>query len=449
MATVDLLAPKHATSAGEAVRLIKSGDRVYLHAGSAVPGVLLGALLDRSSELHDVELIHLHVNGGVAKAASAAAPNIRRCALFVDSSTRDAVATGAATYLPVFLSDVPRLFSTGRLPLDVALLHVSPPDAHGYCSLGVSVDCTLAAARAAPVRIAQINPRMPRTHGDSFVHVNDFDAMVEVDEPLPEASAPVITAAHLAVARNVAELIEDGATLQLGIGAIPNAVLGLLGDRRELGVHSEVVSDGVLELVSAGVITGSRKTINRGKLVVAFLNGSRRLYDFADDNPMLEMRSFEYTNDTRTILRLDNMVAINSALQIDLTGQVCAEFDRHPHVQRRGWADGLHAGSGALARGPSGDCPVVDRTRRPSIAHRRYARGWRWGDDVASARALGGHGTRPRQPPRNGLGSSSPCSDFPRGTTISGRVDDGSTEARVVPRRLTRVGQRGSRDRRR
>jgi 4-hydroxybutyrate CoA-transferase len=325
VATVDLLAPKQATSAGEAVRLIKNGDRVYLHAGSAVPGVLLGALLDRSSELHDVELIHLHVNGDVAKAASAAAPNIRRCALFVDSSTRDAVATGAATYLPVFLSDVPRLFSTGRLPLDVALLHVSPPDAHGYCSLGVSVDCTLAAARAAPVRIAQINPRMPRTHGDSFIHVNDFDAVVEVDEPLPEAAAPVITAEHLAVARNVAELIEDGATLQLGIGAIPNAVLGLLGDRRELGVHSEVVSDGVLELVSAGVITGSRKTINRGKLVVAFLNGSRRLYDFADDNPMLEMRSFEYTNDTRTILRLDNMVAINSALQIDLTGQVCAE----------------------------------------------------------------------------------------------------------------------------
>lgn len=318
-------APKQATSAREAVRLIKSGDRVYLHAGSAVPGALLGALLDRRSELHDVELIHLHVNGDVARAASAAAPNIRRCVLFVDSTTRDAVATGAATYVPVFLSDVPRLFSTGRLPLDVALLHVSPPDLHGYCSLGVSVDCTLAAARAARLRIAQINPRMPRTHGDSFIHLNDFDAVIEVDEPLPEASAPVITAEHLAVGRNVAELIEDGATLQLGIGAIPNAVLGLLGDRRELGVHSEVVSDGVLELVSAGVITGSRKTINRGKLVVAFLNGSRRLYDFADDNPMLEMRSFEYTNDTRTILRLDNMVAINSALQIDLTGQVCAE----------------------------------------------------------------------------------------------------------------------------
>ncbi|MGA8417535.1 MAG: acetyl-CoA hydrolase/transferase C-terminal domain-containing protein [Candidatus Dormiibacterota bacterium] len=167
--------------------------------------------------------------------------------------------------------------------------------------------------RAARLRIVQINPRMPRTHGDSFIHLNDFDAVIEVDEPLPEASAPVISAEHLAVGRNVAELIEDGATLQLGIGAIPNAVLGLLGDRRELGVHSEVVSDGVLELVSAGVITGSRKTINRGKLVVAFLNGSRRLYDFADDNPMLEMRSFEYTNDTRTILRLDNMVAITLA----------------------------------------------------------------------------------------------------------------------------------------
>ena len=307
------------------MQLVSSGDRVFVHGGSAVPSSLLSALLGRSPELHDVELVHLHLNGAVAMALAAAAPNIRQRALFVDAGTRDAVATGAATYVPVFLSDVPRLFSTGRLPLDVALLHVSPPDAHGFCSLGVSVDCALAAARAARVRIAQVNPRMPRTHGDSFIHVGAFDAIVKVDEPLPEAPSPAMSEDHRAVGRNIAELIDDGATLQLGIGAIPNAVLAMLTSHRDLGIHSEVVSDGVLDLITAGVINGSRKTINRGKLVVAFLNGSRRLYDLADDNPMLEMRTVDYTNDTRVILRLDNMVAINSALEIDLTGQVCAE----------------------------------------------------------------------------------------------------------------------------
>ena len=298
---------------------------MFVHGGSAVPGSLLRALVERSPELRDVELVHLHLNGPVAMASAVAAPNVRHRALFVDASTRDAVAIGAATYVPAFLSDVPRLFSSRRLPLDVALLHVSPPDEHGFCSLGVSVDCALAAARAARLRIVQVNPRMPRTHGDSFIHISNFDAVVEVDEPLPEASAPAVTEDHIAVGRNIAELIDDGATLQLGIGAIPNAVLAMLSGHRDLGVHSEVVSDGVLDLITSGVINGSRKTINRGKLVVAFLNGSRRLYDFADDNPMLEMRTVDYTNDTRVILRLDNMVAINSALEIDLTGQVCAE----------------------------------------------------------------------------------------------------------------------------
>jgi 4-hydroxybutyrate CoA-transferase len=312
-------------SATDATRMIATGDRVFVHGGSAVPGVLLRALVDRGPELEDVELVHLHLNGPVAMATARAAPNIRHRVLFVDASTREAVATGMATYVPIFLSDVPRLFGSGRLPVDAALLHVSPPDAHGFCSLGTSVDCVLAAAHAARLRIAQVNPRMPRTHGDSFIHVDSLDAVVEVDEPLPEAAAAAVTADHRAVGRNVAELIGDGDTLQLGVGAIPNAVLGMVGDRRDLGIHSEVVSDGVVDLVDSGAITGSRKTINRGKLVVAFLNGTRRLYDFADDNPMLEMRSVDYTNDTRVIFRQDNMVAINSALQVDLTGQVCAE----------------------------------------------------------------------------------------------------------------------------
>jgi 4-hydroxybutyrate CoA-transferase len=307
-----------------AVRLINSGDRVFVHGGSAVPSVLLKALVERSADLEDVELVHLHLNGAAA-VATMHAPHLRHRVLFVDATTRDAVATGAATYIPAFLSDVPALFSSGRLPLDVALLHVSRPDSHGFCSLGVSVDCALAAARAARLRIAQTNPRMPRTHGDAFLHVSQFDALVEVDEPLPEAELTAPSAVHHAIAAFAAELVEDGATLQLGIGAIPNAVAAALHDRRDLGIHSEVISDGVVDLISRGVVTGSRKTINRGKVVVAFLNGSRRLYDFADDNPMLEMRPVDYTNDTRVILRLDNMVAVNSAIQMDLTGQVCAE----------------------------------------------------------------------------------------------------------------------------
>jgi acetyl-CoA hydrolase len=285
---------------------------------------LLNALTNRSEDLRDVELVHLHLNGAAAT-ATLKTPHLRHRALFVDTGTREAVASGAATYVPAFLSDVPALFADGLLPLDVALLHVSPPDAHGYCSLGVSVDCALAAARAARVRIAQLNPRMPRTHGDAFLHVSQFDAVVEVDDLLPEAEAPAPSAVHHAIAGHVAELIDDGATLQLGIGAIPNAVAAALRDRRDLGIHSEVVSDGVMELIEAGVVTGDRKTINRGKVVVAFLNGSRALYDFADDNPMVEMRPVDYTNDTRVIMRLDNMVAVNSAIQMDLTGQVCAE----------------------------------------------------------------------------------------------------------------------------
>ncbi len=295
-----------------------------------MPGALLSALVDRSAELQDVELIHLHLNGQSAD-ATVRAPHLRHRALFVDTSTRDAVASGAATYVPAFLSDVPELLRSGRLAVDVALLHVSSPDAHGFCSLGVSVDCALAAARAARLCIVQTNPRMPRTHGDSFLHVSQFAAMVEVDAALPEATAVMPSAVHHAIAGQVAELVEDGSTLQLGIGAIPNAVAAALQDRRELGTHSEVISDGVVDLIEKGVITGGRKTINRGKVVVAFLNGSRRLYDFADDNPMIEMRAVDYTNDTRVILRLDNIVAVNSAIQVDLTGQVCAE-SLGPHM---------------------------------------------------------------------------------------------------------------------
>ena len=317
-----------AASAAEAVAVIRSGMRVFVHGGSAYPAVLMEALAARE-DIQGVELVHLHLNGTPPPITPESAGRLRHRALFIDPSTRDAVADGLATYVPAFLSDVPRLFTNGHLPLDAALLHLSPPDEHGYCSLGTSVDCALAAARTARILIAQINPQMPRTHGDSFVHINSIHHWIEVDEPLPEAPVPSGDGVSHAIGRRIAELVPDGATLQLGIGAIPNAVLAELRDRRDLGIHSEVISDGILDLVERGVITGARKTLNRGKIVVAFLNGTRRLYDFADDNPMLEMRGADYTNESGVIQRIDDMIAVNAAVEIDLTGQVCAESIGH------------------------------------------------------------------------------------------------------------------------
>jgi acetyl-CoA hydrolase len=315
----------HYCTAEEAVQAIHSGHHVYVHGASAFPQVLVDAMVDRAGELRDVEIVHLHTNGYARYVEPVYAESFHHRALFVGANVRRAVLEGRATYVPIFLSDVPQLLRTGRLPIDVALLHLSPPDEHGYCSLGTSVDCTLEAAAVARIRIAQINPRMPRTLGDSFIHINQLTHVVQVDEPLAEFRAPPPTDTQLAIGDYLSDLIPDGATLQLGIGGIPDAVLAALRNHRDLGIHSEVVSDGILDLVERGVITGARKTINRGKIVVAFLNGTRQLYAFADDNPMVEMRPVDYTNDTRVILRLDNMIAINSAVEIDLTGQVCAE----------------------------------------------------------------------------------------------------------------------------
>lgn len=314
----------------EAVLAIQSNQRVFVHGANAFPQVLVDALTRRGephsdAPLENIELVHLHVNGTTPYVAERFAGRFHHRALFTGENTREAVDSGRASYVPIFLSDVPDLFRSGRLPIDVALLHLSPPDKHGYCSLGTSVDCALAAAQMATIRIAQINPRMPRTLGDSFIHVSELTHLVQVDAPLPEHRSRPPNDVQLAIGRHLAELIPDGATLQVGIGGIPDAVLCALADRKDLGIHSEVVSDGILDLVERGVITGARKTVNRGKIVVAFLNGTQRLYDFAHDNPMVEMRPVDYTNDTRVILRQNDMIAVNSALEIDLTGQVCAE----------------------------------------------------------------------------------------------------------------------------
>lgn len=319
------IAARETAALDQAVQAIKSGDRIYVQGANAYPQALIDALGGRAHELTDIEIVHLHANGTAFYADPAYADRFHHRAIFVGPNVREAVDDGRASYVPIFLSDVPDLLRSGRLPLDVALLHLSPPDQHGYCSLGTSVDCCLAAAESATIRIAQINPQMPRTLGDSFIHVRDLDYIAMVNEPLPELDIPPLNDVQVTIGRNVAELIPDGATLQLGIGGVPNAVLAALKSHKDLGIHSEVISDGVVDLVEAGVVTGALKTLNRGKIVVAFLNGTRKLYDFVNDNPMVEMRPLDYTNNTAVILRLDRMVAINSALEIDLTGQVCAE----------------------------------------------------------------------------------------------------------------------------
>ncbi|HWV39517.1 MAG TPA: acetyl-CoA hydrolase/transferase C-terminal domain-containing protein [Vulgatibacter sp.] len=318
------MAPRIVT-AEKAVEVIRSGQRVFVHGQSATPRVLVEAMSARADELRRVEVVHLHTEGPAPYAEPENAEAFRVNALFVGANVRKAVQEGRGDYLPVFLSDVPTLFRKRILSLDVALLHVSPPDRHGFCSLGTSVDVARAAAQTATVLVAQVNPRMPRTHGDGLIHYDRLHMVVEVDEPLPEAHPRQPTAVDRAIGEHVAALVENGATLQLGIGAIPNAVLAALGDHRRLGVHSEMFSDGVIDLVEKGVITGEEKRVHPGKLVAGFVNGTQRLFDFVDDNPLVAMLDMSYVNDTATIRKNPKVTAINSAIEVDLTGQVCAD----------------------------------------------------------------------------------------------------------------------------
>jgi acyl-CoA hydrolase len=318
-------------TADSAVEAIHSGDRVFVQGASAFPQTLIDALTRRGDPdaaggpLQNVELVHLHTNGRAPYLDAKYERAFHHRALFVGPNAREAIETGRASYVPIFLSDVPALFRSGNLPIDVALIHVSPPDSHGFCSLGTSVDVTMATVQTARVVVAQVNPQMPRTLGESFIHLSDITHAVEVDDPLPEVAPSAPTLTQQAIGEHVADLVPDGATLQIGIGGIPDSVLRALTNRKDLGIHSEVISDGILDLVERGVVTGARKTINKGKIVTSFMHGSRRLYEFAHDNPVLEMRPNDYTNNSSVIVRIDTMIAINSALEIDLTGQVCAE----------------------------------------------------------------------------------------------------------------------------
>jgi acyl-CoA hydrolase len=312
-------------SAADAVGIVRSGQRVFLHGGAATPRALLRALAARAPDLRGVELVHLHTEGEDPCAAPGLAASFHTNALFLGANLREAVARGDADYVPAFLSEMPALFRSRALPLDTALVHVSPPDRHGYCSLGVSVDIARAAIDSAATVIAQVNARMPRTHGDGLVHVSRFAATVEVDEALPVNAPAVLGDQERAIGRHVAALVEDGATLQMGIGGIPDAVLAALEGHRDLGVHTEMFADGVLRLVERGVITGRRKVVHPGKLVAGFAMGSAALYDFLDDNPQVAMLDIGYVNDPTVIRRNPKVVAINSAIEIDLTGQVCAD----------------------------------------------------------------------------------------------------------------------------
>jgi acyl-CoA hydrolase len=312
-------------SAEEAVSVIKSGQRVFIHSVAAAPRRLVEAMTARADELRVVEVVSLHTEGPAPYAAPEMAKSFRVNALFVGANIRRAVEEGRADYLPVFLSEVPSLFRSGILPLDVALIHVSRPDRHGFCSLGVSVDVTRAAVQTARTVVAQVNPRMPRSHGDGLIHVDSIDYMVDVDEPIHELAPAALSEQERAIGRHCAELVDDGATLQLGIGAIPQATLAALGDHHRLGIHTEMISDGVVDLVDKGVITGEAKRHHPGRIVAGFALGSKRLYDFIDDNPLVAMLDMAYVNDTAVIRQNPKVTAINSAIEVDITGQVCAD----------------------------------------------------------------------------------------------------------------------------
>ena len=309
----------------EALRFIESGHRVYIQPGCATPEVLLRALLSLAPKLRDVELVHMATFGGAGYVRPEYAQSFRANSLFIGGNVRDAIAEGYADYTPVFLSEIESLFADGTLPLDGVLLQVTPPDDHGYMSLGVGVDCTLNAARSARYVIAEVNDQMPRTHGDTFLHVSEVTAVVEVSHPLLEMEPEPFTPLQSRIAQNVASLIRDGSVLQMGIGGVPNAVLQCLGSHKDLGLHTEMFSDGVIELIESGVMNGRRKNLHPGKLVAGFVLGTRRLFQFIHDNPLFEFHPISYTNNPFVIAKNDKMVAINSAIEVDLTGQVCAD----------------------------------------------------------------------------------------------------------------------------
>ena len=313
-------------SGEEAVKIIKPGDRVFVHGGAATPHFLLRKLIERADELWDIELVSISMQGEAPITDKKYKGNFRVNSLFVSPNVRECVNDGRGDYIPVFLSEIPRLFRKGILPLDVAIVHVSPPDEHGYCSLGVSVDVAATAVKTAKHVIAQVNPRMPRVFGDGIIHVDAFDSLVEGEQELPEVvSNKELSEITMRIGAHCAELVEDGSTVQTGIGSIPDAVLASLTNHKELGLHTEMFSDGIIPLVEKGVITNQHKKKHRDKIVTSFLLGSRKLYDFVDDNPAVMALGIDYVNDTAVIRTNPKVTAINGAIEVDITGQVCSD----------------------------------------------------------------------------------------------------------------------------
>jgi 4-hydroxybutyrate CoA-transferase len=319
---------KGAVPASDAIRLIQSGMKVFVHGACATPTPLLEAMCAQPG-LEKIRLYHMHTAGDVPFAKPEHQHRFRSISLFTGPALRSAISEGRADFMPVFLSDIPELFASRTIPLDAALVQVSPPDKHGQCSLGTSVDCTKAAVESAPIVIAEINEQMPRTLGNSMVPFKRFSAFVHTNRPLVEEFARPETEVESRIGEQIAQLVEDGATLQVGIGAIPNAVLARLVNKRDLGIHSEMLSDGVIDLIEGGVITNRLKSVHPGRSVTSFVAGTKRLFEFINDNALVEFHPCDRTNDTALIRKNDKAVAINSALQIDLTGQVCADSIGH------------------------------------------------------------------------------------------------------------------------
>lgn len=318
-------------SANEAVKLISSGDRVFIHTAAGAPQKLIQAMTERHFELRDVEIVAAHTEGEVPYAKEEYADSFKVNCFFVGKNIRPYVNSGRAHYIPIFLSEIPSLFRSGRMPLDVALVTVSPPNPKGYCSLGCSVDISNAAVDTAKIVIAEINPYMPFVHGNGIIHISEIDAIVENNSPLPELPPHEPTETEKLIGQNVAALIDDGDTLQMGIGGIPNAVLHYLDGHKNLGIHTEMCSDGIVPLAEKGVINGMEKVTEPGKIVAGFALGTKRIYDFISHNPIVNMMDVGYVNDTRFIRKNPKVTAINSAIEIDVFGQVCADSIGYKH----------------------------------------------------------------------------------------------------------------------
>jgi len=371
-------------SAAEALQIIQSGQRVFVHGSACTPIFMLQQLAEQAPRLRDVELVSISLYGDVTVDRPQYSPHFWFNSLFVSGSIRQAVNEGRADYVPVFLSEIPELFKRGILPLDAAIVQVSEPDAHGYCSLGTSVDIARSAVNAARHVIAQVNPLVPRTHGDGMIHVSSFHAMVWQETPLQEVHfGGGVSAAEMQIGQRVAALIDDRSTLQMGIGSIPDAVLRSLGSHQNLGVHTEMFSDGLVDLLEKGVVNNRFKKIHPGKTVTAFALGTRRLYDFVDDNPAVAFLDVDYVNDTSVIRRNKRVIAINSAIEVDITGQVCADSIGTYHYSGVGGQMDFMRGA-ALSEGGK---PIVALTSRTAKGIPRIVPMLKPGAGVVSTRA--------------------------------------------------------------